>query len=74
VPALVTVSLLVVFLGWLGFSQFRNPSALRTAWSPVSKEEVTGEDLEVIENLELLEQMEVLEKVVRAVDQRNVKL
>ena len=74
IPALVAVSLLVVVLGWLGFSQFRTPSAVRTAWSPVSKEEMVAEDLEVIENIELLEQMEVLEKVVRAVDQRNVRL
>ncbi len=72
VPALVTVCLLLLVLGWFGLRGFqvRSPDGV-VGETP---ERIMVSDVEVVENLDLLEDMDDIEQVVRVVDDRNIVL
>ncbi len=71
VPALTTVCLLLIIMGWFGLKEFREFGILSTSPQTTFEEQINRNDLEVVKNLDFLKEMEDVEKLVKHLDKTD---
>jgi hypothetical protein len=67
IPALVAASILIVIASIIGYNTFTGDHQYHSS-ANLQAEQLSPQDLEIIQNLDLLRDMEAIQKLVRAVD------
>jgi hypothetical protein len=67
IPALAAAGILIVFAGIMGYNTFIADHQYHTT-AGLQAEELSPQDLEIIQNLDLLREMEAIQKLVQVID------
>ena len=71
IPALTAAGILIVIAGIVGYNIFTADHQYHSTAS-IQAEQLSSQDMEIIQNLDLLRDMEAIQKLVQAVDQSSI--